>query len=448
MIGLEEGGEEKPTFFLYMLVLSVCLGGFLFGYDTGIISGALGPLEKDFLLSTPQKEWIVAGTTLGAIVGGLFAGPPLVLLASLIFILGSTLLALAGSFMALVIGRWIVGLGVGIASMITPVYIGEVAPKHVRGRLSTLNTFVVTLGQVTAYGVNLAFVSREEGWRYMFGLGALPALIQLSVMPTMPESPRHQVVMGKMTSAHATLRRVYGTRVSDELLDQEIEAIREDSMYASSGSYGDFLKPSYGQPLLIACLLQAAQQLSGFNTVMYYAATILTMADFQDPTTLALLVALANMVFTVMAIYWIDRQGRRWILILTMLTMILSLGLLGLCFQRDTGSHGWLLFALVAYVASYALGLGYIPWVVQAELFPLPLRGKANGIATATNWLFNFLVASTFLSMTQWLSPSGTFWFYALVSALLWVLITRFLPETANKSLEEIGSLFHQTTDF
>ncbi|CAO0797537.1 unnamed protein product [Mucor circinelloides] len=500
---------EKRTLYVYLLVFCVCIGGFLFGYDTGVISGALQPIQSDFTMSTRQKEWIVGATTLGAIFGGFFAGllsdrfgrKPLVLCAAAIFIVGSLLLTFAMSYAALLSGRLVVGLGVGIASMIIPVYISEVAPKSFRGQLATLNTLVITFGQVMAYVVNIVYSQKPSGWRYMFGVGAIPAIIQLVIMPFMPESPRRMVATNNLAEAKRTLQKIYGSSVSDRFIDQEIETIQEDMLQSSLGTYRDFLLRQNLKPLLIACMLQAAQQLSGFNTAMYYAATILQMAGFQDhqnSTVVALIVAVTNMVFTMIAVALIDKTGRRRILVMTMLSMIVCLFALGGSFAVQQGgfiprqdacvdytSHcsrcilddrcGWstdqntcvplsnammlsttcpekatdglitfiLLFSLTAYVASYATGLGYIPWIIQSELFTLSLRGKANGIATATNWVCNLIVASTFLSMTNALSAAGTFWLYAVISILLWIGIFKWLPETSGKSLEDINALFH-----
>ncbi|KAL7315677.1 hypothetical protein PS15m_004864 [Mucor circinelloides] len=500
---------EKRTLFVYLLVFCVCIGGFLFGYDTGVISGALQPIQSDFTMSTRQKEWIVGATTLGAIFGGFFAGllsdrfgrKPLVLCAAAIFIVGSVLLTFAMSYAVLLSGRLVVGLGVGIASMIIPVYISEVAPKSFRGQLATLNTLVITFGQVMAYVVNIVYSQKPSGWRYMFGVGAIPAIIQLVIMPFMPESPRRMVATNNLAEAKRTLQKIYGASVSDRFIDQEIETIQEDMLQSSLGTYRDFLLRQNLKPLLIACMLQAAQQLSGFNTAMYYAATILQMAGFQDhqnSTVVALIVAVTNMVFTMIAVALIDKTGRRRILVMTMLSMIVCLFALGGSFAVQQGgfiprqdacedytSHcsrctlddrcGWstdqntcvplssammlsttcpekatdglitfiLLFSLTAYVASYATGLGYIPWIIQSELFTLSLRGKANGIATATNWVCNLIVASTFLSMTNALSAAGTFWLYAVISILLWIGIVKWLPETSGKSLEDINALFH-----
>ncbi|KAI8337778.1 general substrate transporter [Blakeslea trispora] len=508
---LPNSNIEQKTTYVYFLVFSVCLSGFLFGYDTGVISGALQPLEKDFSMSVHQKEWIVGGTTMGAVIGGFLAGlcsdrlgrKPLVLSAAVVFIFGSALLSMATQYLALLLGRLIVGFGVGIASMIVPVYISEIAPKSFRGQLATLNTLVVTIGQVSAYIVNILYSDTSSGWRYMFGLGALPALIQLCLLPFLPESPRHNVVYHQLDAAKETFRKIYGTSVSNEFIENEIRTIEKDRLQSDQSTYRVlFSNKQNRKPLLIACLLQAAQQLSGFNTAMYYAATILQMAGFRDhrnSTSVALVVAVTNMVFTLLAVRLIDKTGRRQILLSTMICMILSLLVLGVAFAiqqhglipqkpycLDYGSNcarclldsrcewanegqscidhrsiqlfatvdtcpsqSWdglvttiLLISLTSFVASYALGLGYVPWIVQSELFSFSIRGKANGVATATNWLCNLLVASTFLSITNAISAAGTFWLYASISTVLWVNIYRYLPETSGKSLEDISALF------
>ncbi|KAI9494798.1 general substrate transporter [Zychaea mexicana] len=500
--------SAQLTSYVYLLVLSACIGGFLFGYDTGVISGALQPLSSDFTMDTAEKEIVVGGTTVGAIGGGLLAGitadragrRPLVLLASIVFIIGSLVLAAAQSYSALVTGRLIVGMGVGIASMIVPVYISEVAPKSFRGQLATLNTLMVTFGQVVAYVVNIIFVDVPHGWRHMFAVAALPAIVQCLTLPFVPESPRYMVATGQIDKARIVVRKIYATSTSDEFIEQELAAIEQSVKLSASGSFQELLSAENLRPLLIACLLQAAQQLCGFNTAMYYAATIMQMAGFSnhaDSTSVAIIVALTNMVFTAVAIKLIDRIGRRRMLISTMFTMILGLVALGGSFaalqgitpkqnscdlygdvcarcilddrcgwstetnsctslvlgntayesecpadKTDRGTSIILLFALFVYVGSYALGLGYAPWLIQSELFNMRARSRANGVSTSVNWFCNLLVAISFLSLTNALSAAGAFWFYAVLSVIFWALIIRYVPETAGKSLEETEQLF------
>ncbi|KAI8141847.1 general substrate transporter [Fennellomyces sp. T-0311] len=494
------------TLYTYVLVFCIAVGGFLFGYDTGVISGALQPLQEDFnIVKTVDRELVVGGTTFGAIFGGFFTGLPLIMISCLVFIAGALLLALPKSYGVLLFGRLVVGVGVGMSSMLVPVYISEVSPKQIRGRLTTLNTLVVTFGQVIAYVINIAFANVPDGWRYMFGLAGIPALFQLCVMPFLPESPRRLVIAGKEDQAKRSLRRIYGQSVSEKFLDAEIASIAEEVELTRSSSYKDFRQRKNYYPLFVACILQAAQQLSGFNTAMYYAATILRMAGFRDhqnSTTVAIIVSATNMVFTAVAVGLIDRVGRRRMLVVTILIMIAGLIALGGTFAAQQGfitkqdmcegytTHcarcvnddlcGWsisqdkcmplavlgddlfvsptgcptksndkaitgvLLTFLIVYVAGYALGLGYAPWVMQSEIFPIALRGKGNGIATATNWICNLVISITYLSMINAMTAAGTFWFYAGISLIFWVLIFFFVPETSGRSLEEMNVIFQK----
>ncbi|KAI9499214.1 general substrate transporter [Zychaea mexicana] len=502
------------SLYTYILVTCICVGGFLFGYDTGVISGALQPLQNDFHMDDVDKELVVGGTTFGAIFGGFFTGllsdrfgrKPLIMISCLVFIAGALLLALPRSYGVLLFGRLVVGVGVGMSSMLVPVYISEVSPRQIRGRLTTLNTLVVTFGQVIAYVINIAFANVHDGWRYMFGLAGIPALIQLVVMPFLPESPRRLVAVGKADQAKASLRRIYGNSVSDSFLDREISSIADEVAISRSSTYKDFKKRENYHPLIIACILQAAQQLSGFNTAMYYAATILRMAGFRDhqnSTTVAIIVSATNMVFTAVAITMIDKVGRRRLLVVTMLIMIAGLIALGATFaaqqgfitkqdlcsgytthcarcinddrcgwsisqdqcmpldvlgttdlyqsstgcppkSNDTAITGVLLAFLIVYVAGYALGLGYAPWVMQSEIFPIALRGKGTGVATGVNWICNLVISITYLSMINAMTAAGTFWFYAGISLIFWVLVFFFVPETAGRSLEEMNVIFQK----
>ncbi|OAD76287.1 hypothetical protein PHYBLDRAFT_97609, partial [Phycomyces blakesleeanus NRRL 1555(-)] len=460
----------KASFFTYMLVMCVCVGGFLFGYDTGVISGALQPLQEKFGLSTVQKELVVGATTLGAIFGGFFAGllsdkmgrKILVIISSVIFIAGALLLALAPSYGVLLLGRLVVGVAVGVASMIVPVYVSELAPKHIRGRLTTLNTLVITFGQVIAYVMNIAFASVDNGWRYMFGIAGIPALFQFIIMPFLPESPRRLVITNKLEQAKSTLRKIYGPEVTEAFIENQVRLMLDDVNSSSSSSFKDLIHRDTLRPLIIACLLQAAQQLSGFNAAMYYAATILQMAGFrsnQNSTSVAIIVSVTNMVFTAVAVSVIDWAGRRRMVVITMLMMIAGLISLGAtfaaqqgfipkqdscsgyvthCARNDKAITGILLTSLIVYVASYALGLGYAPWLIQSEMFSNSVRGKANGVSTAVNWICNLIISTTFLSMTDTLTSAGTFWFYAGISFILWIGIYFLLPEVNTINITKI----------
>lgn len=508
--------DSSPSRFLYLLITVLAIGGFLFGYDTGVIAGALLPIKEEFGLSSQQQEFVVGGTTLGAIIGGLLAGAlsdivgrkPVTLLSSIIFVVGAALMTFAHHYWLLLLGRVVVGVGVGLAALVVPLYIGELAPSAYRGRLVTMNVLLITGGQLVAYLVSSALTDVKDGWRWMMAISALPAILQLVTLPFLPESPRYLIKKGDIPAAEAVLRRCMGiSDANDAYITKEVDAIRESLELSHKTRYKDLLRKSLRRPLIIACGLQLWQQLSGFNTAMYYSATILKMAGFpnaKSATLFSLLIAGTNMLMTMVAIKIIDRVGRRKILLVTIIGMIAGLIVLGVAFImisgftvkqdecvqyndncaacltddrcyfqdatntcQDMGWNGegkrplydgvcpnrtqgikagsWLALAsLVFYVASYGLGLGNAPWLIQSELFPLDIRGKATGMATACNFAGNLVISLTFLTLTQRITATGTFWLYAGILVIAWLFIYYLVPETAGLNLEDIQELFRE----
>ncbi|KAF9373975.1 myo-inositol transporter [Podila verticillata] len=508
--------DSSPSRFLYLLITVLAIGGFLFGYDTGVIAGALLPIKEEFGLSSQQQEFVVGGTTLGAIIGGLLAGAlsdivgrkPVTLLSSIIFVVGAALMTFAHHYWLLLLGRVVVGVGVGLAALVVPLYIGELAPSAYRGRLVTMNVLLITGGQLVAYLVSSALTDVTDGWRWMMAISALPAILQLVTLPFLPESPRYLIKKGDIPAAEAVLRRCMGiSDANDAYIAKEVDAIRESLELSHKTRYKDLLRKSLRRPLIIACGLQLWQQLSGFNTAMYYSATILKMAGFpnaKSATLFSLLIAGTNMLMTMVAIKIIDRVGRRKILLVTIVGMVAGLIVLGVAFImisgftvkqdecvqyndncaacltddrcyfqdatntcQDMGWNGegkrplydgvcpnrtqgikagsWLALAsLVFYVASYGLGLGNAPWLIQSELFPLDIRGKATGMATACNFAGNLVISLTFLTLTQRITATGTFWLYAGILVIAWLFIYYLVPETAGLNLEDIQELFRE----
>ncbi|KAJ2448346.1 hypothetical protein EV183_005488 [Coemansia sp. RSA 2336] len=500
----------RPPRFVFFVVFCITIGGLLFGYDTGVISGALVVIKDEWDLNSTQQEFIVGGTTLGAIAGGLFSGffadrwgrRVITFLSSLVFILGALIMTFAKSYSVLIGGRVVVGLAVGAASMVVPMYIGELAPKEFRGRLVTLNVLAITGGQLIAYLVSWALTDVHDGWRWMFAVSAFPPAVQLCCLPWLPESPRVLVQRGQDDRARAILRRIYGTKVSESTVDDELESIHRSMRTENATGYRDLLRTINLKPLVVACVLQLMQQFSGFNTAMYYSATILKMAGFsssKSATQFSIAIAATNMLMTIVAISIIDRFGRRKLLLVSFVGMIVGLVLLGIAFifivglvkiTKDTcqeyakcgacalddrcnwspsanlcalksstlysdltdncESHSgrekagtWLALAsLIFYVALYAVGLGNVPWLVQSEIFAQGIRGKAGSIATATNWVSNFIISVTFLTMTLHITASGTFWLYAGILLLGLVFVFYMVPETKGLKLEDVQRLF------
>ncbi|KAF2398962.1 general substrate transporter [Trichodelitschia bisporula] len=478
--------EFVPSLFIWTLTLSACLSGLLFGYDTGVISSTLVSISTALSgrpLTTLDKSLITSSTSLTALLSSTLSGHfadtlgrrPVILLADGAFVAGALIQAFAGEVWVMILGRSVVGAAVGAASFVVPLYIGEMAPARWRGRLVTVSSLFVTGGQMLAYIVGWGLSARVGGWRWMVGLGALPALVQAVCLVGMPESPRWLVKAGRGEGAKGVLRRVYGVSrggrdglerdgiVERVLRGVEREVEEEDRATKGVGTgHWERARATFIElwlvggnfrALVIACMLQGAQQLCGFNSLMYFSATIFAMVGFRSPTLTALCIATTNFVFTLAAFQAIDRIGRRRILLLSMPVMVLGLALCAIAFSfvhipNTADSHPapsppWpvlIVLSMVVYVAAYALGLGCVPWQ-QSELFALRVRSLGSALATATNWGSNFVVGLTFLPLMELISPTGTFAVYALVCAVSWGAVWQIYPETAGLGLEEVGGL-------
>ncbi|KAI1083723.1 general substrate transporter [Whalleya microplaca] len=477
--------------FVWLLTLSACISGLLFGYDTGVISAtlvsigtslsgkALNSFDKSIITSCTSLFALVA-SPISSILADNFGRKPVILLADLLFIFGAVVQALSVTVSQMVLGRSVVGAAVGAASFVTPLYIAELAPAAHRGRLVTMNSISVTLGQVVAYVIGWIFAEHGDpstGWKWMVGLGGIPAIVQCVLLLFMPETPRWLVKYGKSTDARRVIQKTLGSdATSRELVDsvlRDIEVeVREEqdaARFAAGGAkssnawtYGwrELLtKAKNRRALTITCMLQGLQQLCGFNSLMYFSATIFTILGFAIPTLTSLAVAATNFAFTALALVLIDRIGRRRVLLYSIPIMIIGLLLSAWGFsivklppatnstsiKAETepptqGAAVVILVSIMIYVASYALGLGNVPWM-QSELFPLNVRSLGSGMATATNWLANFIVGLTFLPLMDSLTPTWTFALYAVVCAVGWLGVWRIYPETAGLTLEEATGL-------
>ncbi|KAF7883399.1 uncharacterized protein EAF02_005319 [Botrytis sinoallii] len=494
---LLEKNLSKPGLFVWLLAFSAGITGLLFGYDTGVISSTLISLHTSLgrPLTTLDKSLITSCTSLFALIisplSGVLASSlgrkRVVLLADLAFVLGALIQAFTTTVWGMILGRSIVGLAVGAGSFVAPLYISELAPTMWRGRLVVLNVLFITLGQVVAYIVGWAFVewgSLETGWRWMVGLGAVPAAVQILVMLFMPETPRWLVQVGRVDEGRSVLSRVFGKgvqmqKVVDEVLkgierevreEDEAKRLREMARKTkgSEDSWISDAKDSWEEligvggnrrALTIACLLQGLQQLCGFNSLMYFSATIFTIVGFSSPTLTSLSVALTNFILTCAALMLIDRIGRRRILLISIPIMAIGLLLCSIGFHfmdlpstlssTTTTSSSTstsrippliILTAIMLYTAAFALGLGNVPWM-QSELFPLSVRSLGSSLSTCTNWSANFIIGLTFLPMMEQLTPTWTFVVYAVVCAFGWWAIWWVYPETKGLGLEEVGLL-------
>ena len=423
--------------------------------EAGVISGALLFIKSQFGLSVFHEELVVSVVLVGAAIAALGGGRladrigrrATLLITGVIFVLGAILCAIAPSVNVLLVGRILVGLGIGFASTVVPLYISEISPASARGKNVSLFQLAITIGILAAYFVDYSFAG-SQGWRWMLGLAVVPGLLLSLGMLPMPETPRWLVRSGRSEHARRVLEKIRGrnTKVDDELADIEASL----AVSQEHGSWKDLFSPAVRPALIIGVGLAIIQQITGINTVIYYAPTIIRSSGMPSASGAILATAgigLVNVLMTVVSMWLIDRVGRRPLLLWSLGGMVVTLGLLGLLFRVEHNGGSLALLAvitLMAYVASFAVGLGPVFWLLIAEIYPLKIRGEAEGAAASANWTFNFIVSLTFLSLVQSIGTSLSFWVYGLLSVASWFFCYALVPETKGRTLEEIESFWHK----
>jgi MFS transporter, SP family, galactose:H+ symporter len=435
--------------YFYLIATVAALGGLLFGYDTGVISGALLFIRQVMSLSPTMQGVVVAIALAGAAIGAATAGylsdrygrRIVILGAGLLFIAGALISAVAQGVIVLVIGRFLVGLAIGVASMLTPLYLAEISPARVRGAIVSLNQLCITGGILVSYLVGFALASASDGWRWMLALGALPGVILAAGMLVLPESPRWLAGRGRLPDANAVLQHLRGTAdVSDELNALRTDLAHEGRQLAGAS---ELLSPRLRRPLIIGIGLAMFQQITGINTVIYFAPTIFQSAGLSSAATSILATAgvgAVNVIMTIVSIRLIDRLGRRQLLFWSLGGMGVTLFVLaGAFFSGASGQLAWVAVASVAaFVGFFAIGLGPVFWLLIAEIFPLAVRGRAMSLATVANWSFNLIVSATFLNLVGAVGSAGAFLVYGVLSLVALVFIALVVPETKGRSLEQI----------
>ena len=427
----------------YRISSVTALSGFLFGFDTAIINGAIVFLRRHFRWTEVETEFaagsLLAGCALGAAVAGAlsdrFGRKIVLLLAAVIFALSSVATALPNGLGEFVAARVVAGVAIGIASMLAPLYIAEVSPAAIRGRLVGMNQLAIVLGILVSYLVGWALAGLgDESWRWMFAAAALPSLLFFGALFFVPESPRWLVKEGRLDEAAHILARL-GEPPSQ--LREIARAVAEES-----GSLRQLLAKGLRRPLAIGVTLAILQQVTGINTVLYYGSIIFTEQAGAASTSAALwanvLVGAMNLVFTVVALFTIDRLGRKVLLISAAAGMGLSLTALGFVFRAGSVTPSSVLALILCYVACFSFGMGPGVWVVISELFPTRIRGRAMSLATVALWLACLLITLTFLTLVKAFTAAGAFWIYALMCACTVWFVWKFTPETKGKNLEEI----------
>ena len=450
-----EWSERGDIRYVALVCGVATLGGLLFGYDTAVIAGAIGFLQQHFELTPAMKGWAASSALLGCVIGVAFAGrfsdragrKRTLILAAILFLVSAIGTAFPRTFTIFVWFRMLGGIGVGIASMASPMYIAELSPARFRGRLVSVNQFAIVTGMLVIYFVNYHIAGQGDdawntavGWRWMFGSEAIPAVVFLGLLFFVPESPRWLVEAGQREAAYRILARVDG----EASARTELGAI-EASLAREQGRLAQLLKPGFRVVLLIGIGLAVLQQVTGINVFLYYGPEI--FKQLGTTTDVALLqtvvVGAVNLLFTIGAIWTVDRWGRRPLMILGAAGMGLCLVAMGVAAQLGVVAV-WVLVFMLGYIACFALSVGPVTWVLLSEIFPTRVRGRALGLATFCLWTANFLVSQTFpmLDENPWLierfQHGFPFYLYAGFCVVLVLLVWRWVPETKGRSLEEI----------
>jgi MFS transporter, SP family, sugar:H+ symporter len=451
--GGSQAGSSKVVYFFG------ALGGMLFGYDTGVISGAILFISDELGLTPSLEGLVVASLLLGAAIGAACAGPlsdrlgrrNLIIIAAILFTIGAIGAALSPSVTVLVLFRVVLGLAVGAAALIVPLYLSEIAPTEIRGAISSLNQLMITVGILLAFIVN-ALLADSGAWRWMLGLAVVPSVVLLVGMYFMPETPRWLVSRGRDEDARGVLRQ---SRTEEEA-EKEIQDIKEVERQ-EEGGLRELLAPWVRPALIVAIGLAVFQQIIGINTIIYYAPTTLTNVGYGNAAAIYanLVIGAVNVLMTLVAIRIIDSTGRKPLLLAGLIGMVISLTVLGLSTlllsepssPTDTVAIITLL-CLAGFIISFAATWGPTVWVMLPEVLPLRIRGTAMGVAIFLHWIANFIVSQTFPSLLAAVGPGITFLGYAVIGVLAFIFVSAFVTETKGRSLEQIEADLQQRTSF
>ena len=445
------GAKLKPNVLLMAVVAAT--GGLLFGFDTGVISGAIPFLKQYWHLQDADVEWITTTVLVGAIVGALVSGKlsdylgrkKMIIINAIIFSIAAVGCTYAPGVTVLIIMRIMIGFAIGITSFVVPMYIAEVSPMRRRGALVTLNQLMITIGILVSYITDywMSNDNNPESWRKMFAVGFVPALVLLAGMFFLPETPRWLISKGRWKEGKAVLEKIEDA----DRFDQTLKELEEDAAFAKNKQVtaAEITKPWLRPALIITVGIFFFQQFSGVNTIIYYSPIIFQMAGVVSNTASilpAIIIGAVNVAACFVSVLLLDKVGRRKLYKIGISGMIPSLALLGLCFYFKDALGASLpylaVLSIVLYIIFIAISLAPLGWLLISEVFPLSVRGIGMSIGSLAHWGFNAIIAFTFLKLINSIGIASTFWMYSLVcvAGLVWGYY--YIPETKGKSLEEI----------
>ena len=456
-----EPAESGSPGYVVLLCFVAALGGLLFGYDTGVISDAIGFLTARFQLDHAGEGWAMSCAILGCALGASVAGmlgdwlgrKKLLVISAILFAVSSLGTALPQALGIFIAFRVLAGVGIGVAALASPMYIAEVSPARIRGRMVSLNQLAIVTGFLLVYFANY-YIARQgdetwqiqTSWRWMFGLGLAPAVLFLGLLCLVPESPRWLVERGRHPEALQVLSRINGTAAADVEIGSIQAAIANEA-----SSVGQLFRPGIRMVLIIGVVLAILQQVTGINAFLYYGPEIFKKLGTSSDTALLqqIIIGAANLLFTLVAIWTVDRWGRRPLMLLGTAGMglcLFGMGLAAYLQQIDV----WLLGLIIGYIACFAMSVGPVTWVILSEIFPTRVRGRALAVATFFLWIADFAVTQTapYLNKDPWLVQTFhrafPFLVYGAMCVIEVLFIWRFVPETKGRSLEEIEKSWHR----
>jgi SP family arabinose:H+ symporter-like MFS transporter len=438
--------KSKSSNRVFTWSIIVALGGFLFGFDTAVISGAEKQIQELFHLSSFMHGFTISSALIGTVIGALISGKPadrygrkpILFLIAALYVITAVGSALANHVSSFILFRLLGGIGVGASSVVAPMYIAEISPAKIRGRMVAMFQFNVIFGILVAYVSN--YLLRDAGsepWRWMLGVAGIPAFLFFSLLFLVPESPRFLIKIGQIAKAKLILERI---EISS--IDEEIEEIKL-SMVQSSIEKQTLFSRIYFKPISIAFLVAMFNQFSGINAILYYAPRIFELSGLTNTDSLfqSILIGITNGIFTILGLILIDKAGRKKLLITGSIGMSVCLGLVARTFYTQDFSGFGLLIYLLVYIMFFAFSTGAVIWVLIAEIFPNNVRGKGQSLGSFTHWFFAALITFLFpiFEKSSQYGVGYAFTFFSIMMIVQVIVFWKYLPETKKRTLEELG---------
>ncbi|MDD7313712.1 MAG: sugar porter family MFS transporter [bacterium] len=444
-----KNSEQSPSITLILVAITASLGGLLSGFDMGVISGALLYINQTWTLSPLEQGWLVSSAIVGSVIGAaangvladIYGRKKIIIATALIFIAGSLMCGYAATAGWLIFSRIIIGIAVGMISFVAPIYLSEIAPEKIRGSLVSLYQLALTAGILLSYLINRIFANTELNWRWMLGSGTVPAVILLTGILFLHDTPRWLISKNRIDEARQVFRRI----LKKEEVEAHISEIQE-TLSTSSEKQKVKIKKWMLMPVFVGVGLMFVQICTGINTIIYYTPTIFNLAGFSDNISAiyaTIGIGLVNFLMTFIAIAYIDKFGRKPLLYIGLSGMLISLFILSGAFAMGESGKWLAVASVVIYIASFAMSLGPICWIMVSEIMPLKIRGFAMSAATVANFAFNFIVVLSFLPMLEIFGKAPTFFVFGLITILSLFFVYFFVPETKGISLEKIEKNWH-----